>query len=197
MLATLLAVLVTQTPPPLIEVEFVQPPEPGPVIAEPTPVQVLEETESPAGRLATTFVGALVGLAPAFATLTLGPALCGQNETCAYGLVFSGIIAAPFTTALGAYFAHAVAGGRGTFGKAIAGATIGLLTGVAAAYLVGMAFQTGSMATDWAILASGGAVAFLITTATLEDSHRTLSGDLRLGFGPAEGGGRVSVSGRF
>ena len=166
--------------------------------AAPAPVELkAEPTPNNAARFAATFAGALVGAAPAIGVIVLGAALCGRDQGCAYASVMGGILAAPLTTALGAFLAHRFAGGNGTFGKAMAGAAIGLGLGVVGSYLLGTAARSSAPESNWAIATTGAMVAFLITAAMLEYSHHNESKDLGVALAPTAGGAMVTLGGRF
>jgi len=204
MIPALVVLLLAQapvSPPPLVAADVWEPvvrPEPvtEPMTAPPL-LTATEDDGSFGGRLAASFTGALIGAVPAVATIGLGIGLCNNDPDCATVTLLVGVIAAPVATGLGAYLAHRLAGGQGTVGKAIAGAALGWGLTMFGVYGLGLVGHSTSAPMEWGIVGAGSAVAFLITAAMLEYSHRVESLELGLAFAPVDRGGVLSFGGRF
>lgn len=196
MIPVLVALVVAQsgdfTPPPLVE-SAIAPPKTAPVAVE---VKDEPHRGNYGVRIGATFAGALLGLAPALA-LMAASSQCGRYEGCFYVATFGGTALAPLTTGLGAFLAHRLAGGHGTFGRAVAGAAIGLGVASVGSGIIFAAIRSDSTPTKLGILGVAAVTALAITAGMLEYSHGNESSAIGVAFAPTTGGATVSVGGRF
>ena len=190
MTSSLLILLLAQapvSPPPLVNAEGA---------AAHAEVVAHDPETSGGARFAASFAGALLGTAIPAATIGLAAGLCRADD-CTVWVTVAALAAAPFTVALGAWLGHHIAGGAGTYGKALAGAAIGFGVAAAAFYVVLLANKNGPDAVPAAAIGIALAGAFAITAAMLEYSHQAQLGALGLAIAPTWGGALVSVGGRF
>jgi hypothetical protein len=188
-MVTALVVLVlsqnVESPPPLVEADTVLE-APNDLDSGPT-----------AMRFAATFGGALVGLAPTVGLIAAMSKLCNTFDgTCQTTLVLGAVAIAPLLMGFGAWLGHHLAGGQGTYGKAVAGAAMGLGTGLAVMFVELMADKNPKPGTIGTAVGIASACAFGITAAMLEYSHRN-EREVAFAVVPVNGGAMASLGGRF
>jgi len=157
-----------------------------------------EGDDTTARRLSFTLLGAVVLTVPALVVLAV--ATNCQSEACNSSLVMNGALLASASIVLGSFAGHRLAGGEGSFGRAILGTLFGVAIGATLAIAVANV-ATGGVSSNtfpFAALVGAAVVAGVGPGVLLERSHHTNVAE-RLGFGvtPTRGGARAVLTWAF